>query len=298
MNLQNGAIIEKIKLELPTVNNNIYSYDKEIQKYMKKVEPFAITYMSDGIKIRGFYIKPIGKGPFPCIIYNRGGNREFGSITEHTIIDILCRFASWGYIVIASQYRGSCGSEGKDEFGGSDINDVLNIFNLIDNDKAADHLRIGMYGGSRGGMMTYMALSKTDRVKAAVIRCGVSDLTSWTDERKDMEEVYTDLIPNFSTNRNNELIKRSAIYWAEKLCKKTPILIMQGTADWRVNPLSALFMAKKLLELHHPFRLIMLEGADHSLKECKKEWERQTREWFDRFIINNEQLPNMDLHGD
>jgi dipeptidyl aminopeptidase/acylaminoacyl peptidase len=296
--MANGEIVEKLTYEFPPSvydagGGFIGDYD-----YLANVEASAITYMSDGLRIKGFYVKPCGTGPFPCIIFNRGGNREFGSINPKVMTNLICRMASWGYLVIASQYRGGCGSEGKDEFGGADIADVMNLFPMIDGDAFADPTRIGMYGGSRGGMMTYLALTKTSRVSAAVIRCGVSDLTNWSDDRKDMEEVYRDLIPDFETDRENALRRRSAVYWPETLCGTTPILILQGTADWRVNPLSALRMGEMLLKERHPFRLMMLEGADHALSECVPERNRQTRDWFDRFVLRREPVPSMKPHGD
>lgn len=199
--------------------------------------------------------------------------------------------------MVASQYRGGCGSEGQDEFGGADLGDVMSLFDLIDKEPSADPARIGMYGGSRGGMMSYLALARTSRVRAAVIRCGVSDLTNWTEDRKDMEEVYRDLIPDFETNREEALRKRSAVYWADTLCPTTPILILQGASDWRVNPLSALRMGEALQKKRHPFRLMMLEGADHGLTECIPERNRQTRDWFDRFVMRGEPLPDMVPHG-
>ena len=35
--------------------------------------------------------------------------------------------SSWDYVVVGSHYRGNKGSEGKEEFGGSDVNDVINL---------------------------------------------------------------------------------------------------------------------------------------------------------------------------
>ena len=47
--------------------------------------------------------------------------------------------------MIASNYRGSPGSEGQEEFGGADVNDVLNLLPLIDSLKdEIDPARIGM----------------------------------------------------------------------------------------------------------------------------------------------------------
>ena len=293
-----GEILEKTAYRFPPETQDAEGGFPERFAYLRTVEACDMTYLSGGYRIKGFYVKPSGRGPFPCIICNRGGNREFGSIGALAMMNLLCRMASWGYIVVASQYRGGCGSEGKDEFGGADLADVLNLFPLLDRDGFADPSRIGMYGGSRGGMMTYLALTKTDRVRAAVIRCGVSDLTNWAEDRKDMEEVYRDLIPDFDTRGPTSLAERSAVLWAERLCPTTPILIMQGTADWRVSPLSALRMGERLLELGRPFRLVMLEGADHALSECIPERNRQTREWFDRFVRDRSAMPDMSPHGD
>ncbi|PKL08428.1 MAG: peptidase, partial [Spirochaetae bacterium HGW-Spirochaetae-7] len=255
------------------------------------------VYSSDGLAIQGFVAKPRTSGPYPCIIYNRGGNRDFASISPAVATNLLCRIASWGYIVVASQYRGSMGGEGLDQFGGDDVDDVLNLIPLLESEARADSTRIGMYGGSRGGMMTYLAMTKTDRIRAAAVRCGVSDLTSWKDDRGDMESVFSELIPGFDPADDSTLIERSAVYWPEKLCKSTPILLLQGTADWRVSPASALRFAEALLSVRHPFRLVMLEGSDHALSEHLPERDRQAREWFDRFVRDGSPLPLLEPHG-
>ncbi len=256
-----------------------------------------IVYSSDGLAIRGFVAKPKSHGPHPCIIYNRGGNRDFASITPHVASNLLGRLASWGYVVVASQYRGSSGSEGLDQFGGDDVNDVMNLLPLLEREEGADASRIGMFGGSRGGMMTCLALTRTDRIAAAVLRCGVSDLTGWKDERGDMESVFSELIPGFTAGDDSTLITRSPIFWPEKLCKKTPLLLLQGSADWRVSPVSALRFAEALLKVKHPFRLVMLEGADHALTEQIPERDRQARDWFDRFVRDGSPLPDTEAHG-
>jgi dipeptidyl aminopeptidase/acylaminoacyl peptidase len=76
---------------------------------------------------------------------------------------------------VASQYRGNAGGEGKEEFGGRDVDDVLNLIKLLISLPQADAKRIGMYGWSRGGMMTYQALARSDQVAAAIVGAGVTD---------------------------------------------------------------------------------------------------------------------------
>ena len=93
--------------------------------YLGGIEVSRIIYASDGLRIAGFLLAPPGPGPFPCLIYNRGGNREFGSIDDRVVVNLLYLIASWDYLDVASQYRGACGSEGRDEFGGADVDDDI-----------------------------------------------------------------------------------------------------------------------------------------------------------------------------
>lgn len=256
--------------------------------HLAEVAPERITYRSDGLRIQGFLVKPRAPGPWPCVIYNRGGNRDFAPVDDAVVVGLLCRIASWGYVVAASQYRGWADNEGRDEYGGADVDDVLNLLPLLDGDRSADASRIGMYGASRGGMMTCLALARTERIRAAVLRCGVTDLTGWRRERGDMDEVFRELIPGYDPDDDAALRARSPVFWVERLCRSTPILLLQGNADWRVSPVSALRFAERLLAVEHPFRLVMFEGADHVLTGHTAEREHQTRDWFDRYVRDRE----------
>jgi dipeptidyl aminopeptidase/acylaminoacyl peptidase len=254
-------------------------------EYMDTVTVSEITYFSDGLKVKGFLIIPEGAGPFPCLIVNRGGNREFGEIPPEAAVSWLGRYATWGFVVVASQYRGVAGGEGIEEFGGAEINDVLNLVPLLESEPKADASRIGMWGGSRGGLMTYIALRKSKRFKAAVIVGGMSDSFLGLEERPMMEQyVYSQIVPGWEENRGQALTDRSPIRWVDELCKETPILLMHGSSDWRVSPEMALDMADALYASKHPFRFVFFEGGDHGLSEHRKEEERITRDFFDHYV--------------
>jgi dipeptidyl aminopeptidase/acylaminoacyl peptidase len=266
--------------------------------YLDSIEVRSITYSSDGLKVKGYLVIPNGEGPFPCLIVNRGGNRDFGAFSDMAAVLWLGTMANWGYVVIASQYRGVAGGEGIEEFGGADINDVLNLIPILDSIPEADASRIGMWGASRGGLMTYLALAKTDRIRAAVIPAGLSDSYDMVERRPGMEtNVYSELVPDWETNRDAALRARSPVIWADKLSKKTPILLLHGSSDWRVDPSQTLNMADTLLRLNHPFRLVIFEGGDHGLTEYRDEENRMTREFFDHYVRDNSPLPDMTPHG-
>lgn len=264
--------------------------------YVQSVETFKISYLSDDLNIKGYLSKPKEAGFYPCIIYNRGGNRDFSKLTDKRAANLLGKLASYGYVVIASNYRGNDGGEGKEEFGGSDINDVLSLFQVLEEIESADTNRIGMFGWSRGGMMTYLALAKTDKLKAVVVGGAASDLTML--DRPEMEEnVFAELIPNYTENKEIELKKRSAIFWVEKFPKDVPILMLHGSSDWRVKATQSLNLAIEFEKHRIPYRLKIFEGADHSISQFRDEADDDVMQWFERFLKNGETLPNTSFNG-
>ena len=181
---------------------------KEKYKYLDSINIYSISYISDGLKINGFLVKPKKKGNYPCIIYNRGGNRDFGELKVAHGAITLGQIAKEGYVVVASQYRGNGGSDGQEEFGGKDVNDVTILTEVLKEIEGANTEKIGMYGWSRGGMMTYIALTKSKNIKAAVVGGAVSDNFSSIKDRPEMEtNVYAELIPNYWETKEEELKK-------------------------------------------------------------------------------------------
>lgn len=130
-------------------------------------------------------------------------------------------------------------------------------------------------------------------IKAAVIIAAPADEVNAPKFRKGWREHQISLYGK----SKKEQIKRSALYWPEKIYKKTPLLIMHGSADWRVNVQDSIRMAEKLHQQKVPIRLVIYEGADHGLTEFKEESHQQIYSWFKRFLKNSESLPNLKPHG-
>lgn len=66
--------------------------------------------------------------------------------------------------------------------------------------------------------------------------------------------------------------------------KKTPILLINGAHDKKINPQDSLDMTSKFLKYHIPFRYISYENNDHYLSESRNEADGQLLRWFDRFV--------------
>jgi dipeptidyl aminopeptidase/acylaminoacyl peptidase len=297
---QDGNIVEKKPMVIP---DSIWTWlmirDTPLtQKIKDSVDFYRITYMSDGLRVTGYIAEPKIPGKYPCIISNRGGNRDFGQWDPLFIVYFLGRMASWNYTVVASQYRGNDGGEGIEEFGGKDVDDVLNMVPLLEKLPQADTSRIGMEGTSRGGMMTYIALKRSCRFKAAVVTSGLANAFINIRARPDMETgVFAELVPDYSNNKENALKERSAVFWAEQLCKTTPLLIMHGSADWRVQPEEALELVEKLYAAKHPLRFILFEGTDHFISEWRQERFLQARIFFDYYLRDGKKWGSMEKHG-
>lgn len=280
-NQEKASAITQNLNALPNSNGKIVE-QKAINirsKWSDGVECYKIKYLSDGYKVVGFIVKPKAEGSkYPVMIFNRGGNREFGKLTKRSM-EYLSFLSSNNYVVLASQYRGNDGGEGREEFGGRDVNDVLNLISLAKSLFFADPNKIAMLGFSRGGMMTYLAIKEGAEIKAAAVVGGVTDLEQNYNER---EESMKDVIKGLVGMDKAEWQKRSAIYWPEKI--NVPILILHGEKDWRVKASQAKKLSEKLKEAGKVHELVIFPKGDHGLNTHPSERNQKIFDWFDRYI--------------
>ena len=84
-----------------------------------EVSTYKVRYQSDEYEVVSYLSVPKEciekKEVYPCIIYNRGGNREYGANQPEYIAYLA---ESFGKIIFATQYRGVDGGTGKEENGG------------------------------------------------------------------------------------------------------------------------------------------------------------------------------------
>ena len=242
-----------------------------------------IKYLSDGLKVVGFIWKPknISEKKLPLVIVNRGGNPNLSLLTPQSF---YYPYVTNGFVVIGSQYRGADGGEGMDEFGGADVNDVLNLIPLARSLGYVDMRNVFMHGASRGGMQAFLAIRKGIPINAVAVNGALTNLPAAAKERPSVSErVWSRLIPGFADKTEKVLRERSAVYFADRI--NVPVLILQGGADWRSNPGSqALELANKLQSLGKTYELHVFAGDDHPLSINRLERERKIVEWFKMYM--------------
>jgi len=220
-----------------------------------------IRYRSlDGVFVEGVVAVPEGfdlEHRYPAVIYNRG-NWEEGRRFTFCFTGPYELWARRGFVVLGSQYRGTAGSEGTDEWGGADVHDVLALTEIARELPFVDPDNVFMAGSSRGGMMTYMALKRGARVNAAVADCAVAEVHPEMSDDNVARVVPTDLEPEAL---RLEYEARSALAWPEALT--VPILIMHGAKDAGVPVQGAQKLSAALTALGRPHELVVYPEAGH-----------------------------------
>lgn len=185
-----------------------------------------------------------GKVKFPLIIYCRGGIGRVGAVKLKWIEE----FAAQGYIVFAPAYRGNEGSQGRDEFGGSDTHDVLTAIHWLSQLPWIDSARMHMLGFSRGAINAAQAAVRCSHISRLILWSGVSDLTQTYEERIDLRRMMKRVIGGTPNKVPDKYRQRSPLHLAEQL--RCPVLLVHGTSD-------------ELVAIEHSHRML------HRLKELR-----------------------------
>ena len=284
-----GSIVERKIYSFPSYERSVETTDVENyaskEAYQNAVndpdfEFQKLKYISDGLKVIAYLYKPVrvGERKFPAIVFNRGSTVR-GDIAPE-LVSFFHRLASEGFVILAPMYRQSDGGEGLDEIGGAEVNDLMNVVPLAKSLGFIDMNSLFMYGESRGGMMTYLAIKKDFPVNAAAVFGAFTDMEALIKFRPEVypSTILKQLWPDFDTRKNEIIRSRSAIYWPEKL--DVPLLIMHGGADWSVNPSQSLAIAQKLQDLGKTYELIIYAEDGHILSRNQEDRDRRAIAWF------------------
>lgn len=159
-----------------------------------------------------------------------------------------------GFVVLEPNIRGSAGY-GKAfreanlmDWGGADLEDVAAGAGLLKSLEFVDGDRLGVFGGSYGGYMTYLQVVKKPELwKAAVAWVGITDLLLMYGESMEHYKYFLRLYLGDPADHADLWRERSALHFADRL--RARLLMVHGVNDPRCPITQARVFRDKLLEL-------------------------------------------------
>lgn len=251
----------------------------------------------DGQRIEGILIEPVGgvkKGGAPTILDVHGGpeaHESNGWITNYGGPGQVA--AARGYAVFLPNYRGSTayGStfsrQHQGDFAGKEFDDLVDAKRALVAAGVTDPARVGITGGSYGGYATaWGATAQSEEYAAAVMFVGLSDNISKFGTTEIPNEMHLVHELAWPWEEWQFMLERSPIYQAGKA--KTPLLILHGLKDTRVDPGQSLELYRHIkTRTDTPVRLVLYPGEGHGNRAAAARYDYNLRMmgWFDRYLL-------------
>jgi dipeptidyl aminopeptidase/acylaminoacyl peptidase len=239
------------------------------------------TYASDGLEVSAYLYRPAAsRGPSPLVVFIRGS--FIVSDQAPLLVTMFHRLARAGFVVVAPMLRGSDGMEGHVEMGGADLHDVGNVITAAASlGLAAAHATF-LYGESRGGIMTLLALKNGLSVRAAATFGAITDIDAYLAADEGAAALATRIWPDFATNRAQITAARSAQRWSEQITK--PLLLMHGAKDPQVHVSHTVRLAEALARTGTRYAVRIFDDDGHTLFRSRVERDRTATEFFRQFV--------------
>ena len=268
----------------------------ELFAKLNLTEPEEIWYDSfDGKHIQAWLQKPPdfdAHKKYPLILNIHGGpHTAYGYIFDHE----FQWMAAKGYVVLYPNPRGST-SYGEEfaniiqyHYPGDDYKDLMaSVDDAIKRGYINDK-KLGVTGGSGGGLLTNWVVGQTSRFAAAVAQ---RDIASWEDWWYSGD--FTLFQPNWFKappfEEADDYRARSPISYINNV--KTPMMFILGETDYRTPPSAGgeqMFRALKFRKI--PTVMVRFPNESHELSRSGQPWHRVERlqhivGWFDHWLMD------------
>lgn len=267
----------------------------ELFSKLNLTEPEEIWYTSfDGRKIQTWVQKPPdfdATKKYPLILNIHGGpHAAYGFVFDHE----FQWMAAKGYVVLYPNPRGST-SYGQ-EFGnviqyhypGDDYKDLMAGVDEVLKRGYIDEKKLGVTGGSGGGLLTNWTIGQTTRFAAAVSQ---RDIANWADfwYVADFTLFQPTWFQKPPFEDPEDYKARSPITYINNV--KTPLMLILGEADYRTPPGAGgeeMFRALKYRRV--PTVMVRFPNESHELSRSGQPWHRIERlqhivGWFDKWLM-------------
>ena len=282
-----AGTVRPVSRQITHVNDGLFST-------LDLSAPEEFWYKSfDGRRIQGWILKPPrfdASKKYPLILEIHGGpNAAYGQTFTHEF-DWM---AAKGYVVLYTNPRGST-SYGQDfaniiqfHYPGDDYKDLMAGVDEVLKRGYVDSTRMGVTGGSGGGVLTNWIVTHTNRFAAAASQRSIADWSGFW-----YSADFTLFNPTWFSGAPWENPKQftelSPITYIANVT--TPLMLIEGEADMRTPPaLGGEQMFRALKYLHKPTVMVRFPDETHELSRSGKPWHRVERlrhivGWFDKYL--------------
>jgi dipeptidyl aminopeptidase/acylaminoacyl peptidase len=281
MTLPNGpAEIYKSNLKF-TQTVALTSHNHWLSDYALAETEVVKWKSKDGMEVEGLLTKPVGYtsgSKVPLLLNPHGGPTGASLNSFNGTVQVL---AANGFAVLQPNFRGSTGKgiafaqANKNTWGKGDYEDCMTGVDAMIARGLADPDRLGAFGWSYGGYMTFWILTQTDRFKAVSPGAGLANIYSMysqNDIQRYLRWFYSDKAPWDATE----------LYWDRSPMKyvnnvKTPTMIMHGQVDTRVPIAQAQEFYRALKERKVPVEFVVYPRENHGFTEPRHQMDRVQR---------------------
>ena len=250
----------------------------------------------DGLELEGILVRPLDevKGQrYPLILCVHGGPEA------HEVNGWQTGYSKPGQVAAAAgiatfypNYRGSTGrgvafsKSSQGDPGGKEFDDLVDAVDHLVATGLVDKAKVGVTGGSYGGYATAWCSTRfSERFAAGVMFVGISDKISKVGTTDIPDEDFYVHMRKRPWEDWQMLLDRSPIVHADQC--KTPLLILHGKDDPRVNPGQSREMYRHLkLRGQAPVRLVLYPGEGHgNRKACARlDYNVRMMQWMEHYL--------------
>ena len=261
----------------------------------KLIQPKQIIFSSpDGVSVHAqLFLPKTNNKKIPVVIFVHGGPDRQMLLGWHyssyysNCYAINQYLATHGIAVLSVNYRCGIGygfdfDEPENVYtqGASEYTDILTAAKWLQKQDFVDTKRIGIYGGSYGGYLTALALSKNSD-----IFCAGVDIHGVHEHAADEENYRQSIAPDAPLAVEKER-KSFAMYYVKNW--KSPVLLIHGDDDRNVDFSQSIDLSRAFLKYHIPFEYLVIPDDTHHWMNDQNETKvnEATVEFLERKLLD------------
>ena len=272
--------------------SSLTQMNSEALKDIEFGEVSSFTFAGwNGENVQAWQVKPPGfdaNKKYPLLLLMHGGPENSWANLFHYRWNAQL-FAAAGYVVIMPNFHGSSGfglkfmDAIKGQWGGAPYEDQMKAVDAALTWPYIDATRVAAAGASYGGYMANWVEGHTDRFRTIVSHDGLYDLVTML-YSSDFVGGTQQEFKGTPWENPQALVNQAPATFASNF--KTPMLIIHGEHDYRVDPSQGFAMFQVLQAKHVPSKLLVFEEENHWVLKPADSifWYHNVLDWLEEWV--------------